>query len=34
MAGPAPNTRNIQVRKLLFFGGALNNQEFHAAAIC
>jgi hypothetical protein len=32
--GPAPNTRGIQVRQLLFFGGALINQDFHAAGIC
>src|SRR5215469_11771545 len=29
--GPAPNTRGIQVRQLLFFGGGLTNQAFHAA---
>lgn len=33
-AGPAANTSGIQVRNLLFFGGALNNQAFHAAAVC
>jgi hypothetical protein len=32
--GPAPNTTGIQVRQLLFFGGALINQDFHAAGIC
>jgi hypothetical protein len=32
--GPAPNTIGLQVRKLLFFGGALDNQSFHAAAVC
>jgi hypothetical protein len=32
--GLAPNTRGIQVRQLLFFGGALTNQGFHAASIC
>ena len=32
--GPAPNTSGIQVRQLLFFGGALTNQAFHAAGIC
>jgi hypothetical protein len=32
--GPASNTSGIQVRALLFFGGALSNQAFHAAAIC
>jgi hypothetical protein len=33
---PGPNTRTIgvQVRQLLFFGGALANQAFHAAVIC
>lgn len=32
--GLAPNTTGIQVRDLLFFGGGLINQAFHAAAIC
>lgn len=32
--GPAPNTTGIQVRTLLGSGGALNNQAFHAAAVC
>ncbi len=32
--GPASNTSGIQVRQLLFFGGALINQDFHAAGIC
>src|SRR5215469_10926248 len=32
--GPASNTRGIQVRQLLFFGGGLVNQDFHAAGIC
>ncbi len=32
--GPASNTSGIQVRSLLFFGGALANEAFHAAAIC
>jgi len=32
--GPAPNTTGIQIRQLLFFGGALSNQDFHAAGIC
>jgi hypothetical protein len=32
--GPAPNTSGIQVRQLLFFGGALTNQAFDAAGIC
>jgi hypothetical protein len=34
VAGPAGNTRGIQVRDLLFFGGGLTNQAFHAAVIC
>lgn len=32
--GPAPNTRGIQVRQLLFFGGGLTDENFHAAGIC
>jgi hypothetical protein len=32
--GPAPNTSGIQVRQLLFFGGGLDNEDFHAAGIC
>jgi len=32
--GPAANTSGIQVRQLLFFGGGLINQAFHAAGIC
>jgi hypothetical protein len=32
--GPAPNTTGIQVRKLLFFGGGLFSEAFHAAAVC
>lgn len=32
--GLAPNTSGIQVRQLLFFGGALVNLGFHAAGIC
>ncbi len=32
--GPAPETEVIQIRQLLFFGGALINQDFHAAGIC
>jgi len=32
--GPASNTSGIQVRELLFFGGNLSNQAFHAAGIC
>jgi hypothetical protein len=33
---PGANTSSfgIQVRTLLFFGGALTNQAFHAAAVC
>jgi hypothetical protein len=30
----ATNAFGVQVRQLLFFGGALANQSFHAAAIC
>lgn len=33
-AGPGANTVGIQVRQLLFFGGALADEAFHAAAIC
>jgi hypothetical protein len=32
--GPAANTSGIQVRQLLFSGGGLTNQAFHAAGIC
>jgi hypothetical protein len=32
--GPAANSSGIQVRQLLFFGGGLVNQAFHAAGIC
>jgi len=32
--GPVSNSSGIQVRNLLFFGGGLINQAFHAAAIC
>jgi hypothetical protein len=32
--GPAPNTAGIQVRTLLFFGGNLASESFHAAMIC
>jgi len=32
--GPASNTVGIQVRDLLAFGGNLNSQSFHAAAVC
>jgi hypothetical protein len=34
VVGPATNTFGLQVRDLLFFGGALNNAAFHAAAVC
>ena len=33
-SGPASNTIGIQVRQLLFFGGNLANEAFHAAMIC
>ncbi len=33
-SGPAPNTTGIQVRSLLFFGGNLQRESFHAAMIC
>jgi hypothetical protein len=32
--GPNTSTIGVQVRQLLFFGGALSNQAFHAAVIC
>jgi hypothetical protein len=32
--GPAFNTSGIQVRGLLFFGGNLANEAFHAAIVC
>jgi hypothetical protein len=32
--GPNTSTIGVQVRELLFFGGALANQAFHAAVIC
>jgi hypothetical protein len=32
--GPASNTTGIQVRGLLFFGGNLANEAFHAAFVC
>jgi hypothetical protein len=32
--GPAANTTGIQVRTLLFFGGNLAAESFHAATIC
>ena len=32
--GPAANTIGIQVRDLLFFGGAVNNAAIHVASVC
>jgi len=32
--GPAPNATGIQVRQLLFFGGHLASESFHATMIC
>ena len=32
--GPASNTVGIQVRQLLFFGGNLANESFHAVLVC
>jgi hypothetical protein len=32
--GPAANTTGVQVRTLLFFGGNLAAESFHAATIC
>jgi hypothetical protein len=32
--GPATDTAGVQVRDLLFFGGNLLNEEFHAAIVC
>jgi hypothetical protein len=32
--GAAPNTVGIQVRQLLFFGGNLASESFHAALVC
>jgi hypothetical protein len=32
--GPAANTVGFQVRSLLFFGGALDQQQFHVALVC
>lgn len=32
--GPASNTIGFQVRSLLFFGGNLENESFHAAIVC
>jgi hypothetical protein len=34
VAGPNSSSIGIQVRKLLFFGGALTNQSFHGALVC
>jgi hypothetical protein len=31
---PASNAIGVQVRDLLFFGGGLTNQAFHAAIVC
>ncbi len=32
--GPAPETTIIQIRQILFLGGAFSNEDFHAAGIC
>lgn len=32
--GPASNTTGVQVRQLLFFGGNLASESFHAAMVC
>jgi hypothetical protein len=32
--GPAPNTVGVQLRELLFLGGALLKEAFHAATVC
>jgi hypothetical protein len=32
--GPRASTIGIQVRQLLFFGGAFINQDFHVATVC
>jgi hypothetical protein len=32
--GPAGNVAGLQVRSLLFFGGNLDSQSFHAAVVC
>jgi hypothetical protein len=32
--GPAPNAIGIQMRALLYFGGAFTSQAFHAATVC
>jgi hypothetical protein len=34
LAGPAANAVGIDVRQLLFFGGAALNEEFHVASFC
>ena len=34
LPGQSSGTYGVQVRQLLFFGGALANQAFHSAAIC
>lgn len=34
VAGPNASSIGVQVRSLLFFGGALSNQAFHAAIVC
>jgi hypothetical protein len=34
ISGPAANTIGIEVRSLLFFGGARFNEEFHVASVC
>jgi hypothetical protein len=34
LPGPTPKSFAVQVRQLLFFGGALANQAFHTAVIC
>ena len=34
LGGPASNTVGIEIRDLLFFGGARNNAAFHAATVC
>jgi hypothetical protein len=33
-AGPAINTIGIEMRQLLFFGGAVFSDAFHAAVVC
>jgi len=32
--GSSANTIGIQVRDLLYFGGNLDSQSFHVAAVC